>query len=130
MRQYKFRAWDKKNKQMKIPTQLQMCYFKTLPHAPQGQIVDIFLNNDNESYFPNEVELMQYTGLKDKNGKEIYEGDIILVARIKSEIIFNKETASFAAKYDEEIISDHLFGAEFCEVIGNIYENKELMKLD
>jgi len=82
------------------------------------------------------VELMQFTGLVDKNDKQIFEGDIIEVNHsykdryYKGEIIF--ENGAFEAKefyfshYDNP--SDFKEGLEYVEVIGNIYENKSLLE--
>lgn len=68
-------------------------------------------------------ELMQFTGLTDKNGKEIYEGDIVKTApKVFHKVIFNRgefqiSMVSLAYKRESEV-----------EVIGNIYENPELLK--
>ena len=72
-----------------------------------------------------ETILMQFTGLKDKQGKEIYEGDIVEngdVARPQSNIVKYVTTLNMA-----RYIPSHL---ERCEVIGNIYENPELLRKD
>ncbi len=81
------------------------------------------------------IPLMQYTGLKDKNGKEIYEGDIVFK--------FGIDDAPYEIKYGEQKSSHdwigigfyteslgeqcHIFGGEYIEIIGNIYENPELI---
>ena len=68
-----------------------------------------------------EVVLMQYTGLKDKNGKEIYEGDIVTDGVGKFKIVYDLKLAGYQPycifRDDPE---------NYCEVIGNIYENPEL----
>lgn len=68
---------------------------------------------------------MQYTGLKDKNGKLIYEGDIISRGEDRGVIKYDDETASYYIRWKESetFIED-------CEVIGNIYENPELLEVN
>lgn len=83
----------------------------------------------------NEAILMQYTGLKDKNGKEIFEGDICvldysLYDEYEDEDEFGNEKFKFVVEFEdgsfwnwcEDLTSDR------CEVIGNIYENPNLLK--
>lgn len=72
----------------------------------------------------------QFTGLKDKNGKEIYEGDIIENVE-KWEIIFDKGcfcSRLLDVKYLEEKTYIALRAIRDYEIIGNIYENSELLK--
>ena len=78
-------------------------------------------------YFENNTDIifMQYTGLKDKNGKEIYEGDIVHEIRIKTAPMANN---GIDRKFEVEDIRELIFNPQDCEVIGNIYENKDLIK--
>jgi len=74
------------------------------------------------------IVIMQYTGLKDKNGKEIYEGDIIISAsvavKIKPTVI---EWDDIYSGYDIFTDPESILGSNDYEVIGNIYENPELL---
>jgi len=75
--------------------------------------------------------LMQYTGLKDKNGKEIFDGDIVKTATDKNMVVgWSERFASFVIKR-EGWMFQHWFGEAFestdCEIIGNIHENPELL---
>lgn len=69
-----------------------------------------------------DAEIMQFTGLLDKNGKEVYEGDFVRGAWV-SEIVF--EDGRFKMKDNEELLE---ICVEYLEVIGNIYENGDLLK--
>ncbi|KHO63375.1 phage uncharacterized protein TIGR01671 [Thermoanaerobacter sp. YS13] len=126
MREIKFRAWHKERKEM---------YYQDKPI----QADFIFMGNtlavdckQIKEFIPYEkVVLMQYTGLKDKNNKEIYEGDIVrYFDGMTGGIYFDEEFAAFRIewlkcdKYSniEEII------AKNCEVVGNIFQNPELLE--
>lgn len=107
-------------------------------------MVSLKIENASEWYWFKEVVLMQSTGLKDKNGVEIYEGDIVQSTwydvdnnpyKKKGEITF--VGAQYVIVYDSqfdvetgEITYDahSLTYAEDAEVIGNIYENPELLE--
>jgi len=123
MRDIKFRAWDKPNKRMLWSGIHDKCWYATAYNDEGGSHCVGGKKQDDAHWF----DLMQYTGLKDKNGKEIYEGDIYSYKftedkRFKPEIdVFN----SIKDLYYNELIK---YRVEEGEIIGNIYENPELLK--
>ena len=92
---------------------------------------------DSDYYSLDDIELMQYTGIKDKNGKEIYEGDILRYSfpydrrlRHISPVSYLDTQASFGIKdiYGNEIPLYRITANNYFEVVGNIYENPELLE--
>ena len=129
MREIKFRAWVKDRKAIFEVILIDYVTKKvTYLLERVGHLLSI-----RDAKF-NDVELMQYTGLKDKNNKEIYEGDILSNGNNEKpyKVIF--ENGSFRAEFEgdfEEYSFDLIdVVAQSCEVVGNIYENSELMEGD
>jgi uncharacterized phage protein (TIGR01671 family) len=104
MREIKFRAWDKKTKSM-ISEVFEVGFGNR--HNPETWLVGDDRQTDS-------FELMQYTGINDKNGKKIYEEDIVLTGRGKICIVKFERGAFFAG--------------DWFEVLGNTFENPELLE--
>jgi hypothetical protein len=116
-RELKFRAWDEHLGLMINP----YCELK------DGR----FWGEDctNTGYSVKHEHVMQYTGLKDKNGKEIYEGDIVCREYNRGEMKVNQRIEWTGFHYQcIGKVSDGIEGFGFMEVIGNIYENSELLE--
>ncbi len=121
MRETKYRAWDKEDKKMLPPLSLRNGIIYSVDSG-------YFFCGLWDDYFIDELILLEYTGLKDKNGKEIYEGDITsikehmnpLVEIQKAVVTWDKETTGF--------LGIGFFPWNMVEVIGNIYENPELLR--
>ena len=136
MREIKFRAWDKTAKQMYQVDELGIGKYGWQQYAKGNNQPKTGKNK----FYPAQVEIMQYTGLKDKNGVEIYEGDIIDIHQtVKgyNQFVIEYDDYKFSARYynqkTKEIGSwynydlDELFELneyeKELEVVGNIYED-------
>lgn len=145
MRTIKFRAWDKKEKYMSVAFTLQDASYEGFPRP--------FTDDNGECDTRAEYEVMQFTGLLDKNGKEIYEGDIVKVLD-RDWTDAEKDTRTLIVYFHhgmfeliskegiEELESDspdiynhkwitakiyREYGRDKFEVIGNIYEQSHLL---
>ncbi len=129
MREIKFRAWNKNFKKMYKIGQITL-EKGTWNYEP-----------DNREYIGMSIPyqpsfvLMQYTGLKDKNGKEIYEGDIVYI-KGETELLDIKGKAEYSDIFAQYIITntkniayetEALGDYENIEVIGNEFDNPELL---
>ena len=114
MREHRYRAWDSYQKKMYSWDEIGEMNshgYLSLWNALIGMT--------------EHITMLESTGLKDANGIEIYEGDIVSIY----------ENMAFPVIYDDKFGSfhldgsgDHMYGAEMCEVIGNVWENPELLK--
>lgn len=121
MREIKFRAWHKGKKIISEVLGIDILH------------KEIFFSNGDVDYCEisdfKYIELMEYTGLKDKNNKEIYDGDIFHIGGKK--ILYVVEWIDCGLK-GRQIKNKSWIGLDYwkddIEVIGNIYENPELME--
>lgn len=136
MRDIKFRIWDEKSKQILLVDQIDLT-------GDGGALV--FDDDGNEFFFP-DAPLMQFTGLLDAKGKEIWEGDIIELqchddekckhqrAEVKHYgdgwYFFTEESKGRMAEICSVYASQfhQQYDLNRCEVLGNIYENGDLLK--
>lgn len=132
-REIKFRAWLKEENKMVNVETIDFSE-KSIQYLEKNEIIDAYLLRTT---FLEDIELMQYTGINDKNGVEIYEGDILKYKflydrRFKhvSLVKFMEIEASFGIKdiYGNEIPLYRITANNYFEVIGNIYENKNLLE--
>lgn len=118
---FKFRAWD--TEEDRYASDDDICYDTG---GACDNVYDL-LKVDNQFYI-----YEQCTGLKDKNGKLIYEGDIVEThdyTTEHSQIVFDK--GCYVLKSKDVAMYEHLSNYEKeCEVIGNIHENPELLEED
>lgn len=130
----KFRAWDKHVKKIRKVTEIHF----------DDSLIYLKANNGKGYYCSfSDIELMQSTGLKDKNGVEIFEGYIVKVTGEDEEYSYNDVVKNYADEgypafdieypsewhYESNVLSAIMSGGhETIEVLGNIYENPELLE--
>jgi len=147
MREIKFRAWVKKG----LPFgKSGMCKVRDLISIQNGiekmhsiyveieKEISPYKDQDYWQIWKDDFELMQFTGLHDKNGKEIYEGDIVKFDKYEwyRSPVRTKKDIDKLPEYYEEVTFDHI-GVHisesdlntYCEVVGNKFENPELFVL-
>jgi len=134
MREYKFRAWDNEANLMIYSDHRNRklydayYYFET---DSKGELKCNWETEWTESCQPDGGafnNLMQYTGLKDKNGIEIYEGDIVKLYDENCQLLWDEFDCLYYIKCDDFYTELEHNIRHKIEVIGNIYENAELME--
>lgn len=134
MKNLKFRIWDKEENK----------FFEPIYDASNGNLLDLTITlsgelirrtlehcAEHQSIFPDKYLISQCTGLKDKFGKDIYEGDILNFGNNNyAEVVFENgcfsvfgEPLGWDFDSDEHPIKSN---PKYCEVVGNIYENAKL----
>lgn len=128
----RFRAWDEKNKEM---------FKDTFAVTESGEVVTVeqdFITIAPDYIFVDHLTLMQSTGLTDKNGKEIFEGDILSIEtdeeNVKVEVSWDSKHALFvfeSKKYNEKEALGELFedNSYPFKIIGNVWEHPELAEV-
>ena len=151
MRDIKFRAWDVEDELMYHSDKEEsdgegIIVWAVSSEDVYFERVGLFDTNpgcnghvQEYNYFKPTQKLMQYTGLKDKNGKEIYEGDIVKINYGRwayekvgitryGKVVFEHKTAAFKASIKDSVVLVGFYDINMSEVIGNIYENPELLE--
>lgn len=119
MREIKFRIWDQANKRMVFGEVSDILrHIGTIPPAPDNHYQ---LATSVESSLPE-----QFTGLKDKNGREIYEGDIIAMEK-EGVRLYNRVQFQDSGWHPFNVAKTGYWTEKVTEVIGNIHENPELL---
>lgn len=136
MREIKFRAWDNVMDRMYHVGEEEDIVFE----LTGGNFIAVDITEDEDEFATlHHLEYMQYTGLKDKNGREIYEGDVysyelykVFVSGGHVEEMTEKsvdvvEFRDGAFCHGEELLADVLEWDESVKYEGNIYENPEIL---
>ncbi|WP_436668008.1 YopX family protein [Latilactobacillus sakei] len=121
MREIKFRAWDKENKAFMPSEGYAIC---------DGDVMGLRYGNEMEDVLTDQVEIMQYTGLKDMYGRDIYEGDVVefeaSLIRTKAEVKYSRN--QFIVSMNS--VMPRSLDLYLVKIIGNKFENPELLEAE
>ena len=122
MREIEFRAWRKDEK--------KMIDVKAIDWDEDGNIFSVNYpeGKSYSGYDSDNIELMQYTGRIDKNGKKIFDKDVVKLKGYLWEVYWSDEESCFKIKNKFDDLFLTKFKEKALEVVGNIYENKELLE--
>lgn len=140
MREIKFRAWDERNKVMHYG-------FQFIRSGTSGNDWIIFCSDKqtyvvgkDNPYFSQQLKIMEYTGAKDKNGREIYEGDFVIIKANYSGDNWYEDCQALIVFEDYQFIPRNIHekwgvvGQEYLwqemEVVGNVYESLISKRID
>lgn len=131
----RYRAWIKTEKRMFFSDDILAIDYENEEIVTQQIYFENGLPDDRDIYCynPDEIELMQSTGLKDKNGKEVFIGDIVKCTRgCLHEVYLEKKyggtfIGGMPSIYLKGLLSGYAW-TEDEEIIGNVYENPELLE--
>ncbi|MGT2852832.1 YopX family protein [Streptococcus pasteurianus] len=132
----KFRAWLKDEQRMIESYDTLAIDYENEEIVTQKVYFErgLAIERDIHSYDFDDVNLMQLTGLTDKNGKEIFDGDVLKTYDGElAKVVWNKYLGCWEAEFLSEIVdlsevADIKSNRSDCEIFGNIYENPELLE--
>lgn len=132
MREIKFRAWLKEEKEM-VKVETMDFTAKSMQYLKMNEFINAYLLRRT---FFEEIELMQYAGLKDKNDIEIYEGDIVKILKLEGygeycdQVEYTGKIECYISEFRIQQLNLRLSDESIVEieVIGNIYEHPELLE--
>lgn len=134
----KFRAWDKVQNKMLLPDNIEFIHGQAYWAEASTDGQDDYSNDGKVDGIGALFELEQFTGLKDVNGKDIYEGDVVHILSINviTDVKYMRDgtTPEFEIDRrkvfdDENVLGEAAFEGDI-EVIGNVHKNPELLEAD
>jgi uncharacterized phage protein (TIGR01671 family) len=132
-RETKFRVWNKLDKKFIPNYSVWLRFDKRYPCCVQYTTKEVDTIGDDNYLESSQCVIQQYTGVKDKNNVEIYEGDIVQTNWSENDdlickVVYWKNGFYFEYK-NNSLIGDTIYQFQYCEIIGNIFENTDLLKL-